>query len=41
MCNFGDEIFLKGGENVKPGKNAIFLKKMQNGNLPLKYRLKI
>ena len=27
VCNFGDEICLKGWENVKPKKNAIFLKK--------------
>ena len=51
MCNFGDISFLKGRgggggggggkrKNVKPGKNAIFLKKGQNNNFPLKYRLK-
>ena len=27
MCvNFGDKILLRGGENVKPEKNSIFLK---------------
>ena len=25
--NFGDEILLRGGKNVKPRKNQIFLKK--------------
>ena len=26
VYNFRDKNFFKGGENVKPGKNAIFLK---------------
>ena len=27
VCNFGDEIVLKGVGNVKPEKNTIFLRK--------------
>ena len=27
LVNFGDEILLGGGENVKPEKNSFFLKK--------------
>ena len=35
MYNFGDKIFLKGGENVKPEKKNNFSEKWQNGNLSL------
>ena len=39
MCNFGDKIFLKGGK-CKIVEKCNFYEKWQNGNLPLKNRLK-